>query len=153
VRAVLSDLSLEVLTSYGLISAIRDNIDRFSEMTGIVVALQDNLEDRLPAYIELLMYRLAQEGLANIRKHSGATQVDILFSLGSDRLTMIISDNGRGFDASKPLPRPRAGEKIGLHSMLQRIRDAQGDMTVVSAPGQGTTLTFWCPVPSDIAES
>jgi PAS domain S-box-containing protein len=148
VRAVLSDLSLDLLTSYGLGSALRDHIERFSEVTGIEVSLDFPIEERLPPYIELLMYRLAQESLANVRKHSGATHVDIYFALEDSKLTMTISDNGKGFDVSRSFERPRAGERIGLASMRQRIRDAHGDMTIDSSDGKGTTLTFWCPVPA-----
>ncbi|MEO8287361.1 MAG: PAS domain S-box protein [Chloroflexota bacterium] len=152
VRAILSDLSLELLNSYGLTPALREQIERFSQVTDITVQLHDEIDKRLPSQTELLMYRLAQEALANIRKHAGATHADISFCLEEHRITMIISDNGKGFDTSQPFRPQRAGENIGLPSMRQRIQDAQGGMTIYSSPGKGTTLTFWCPIPSSGAE-
>jgi signal transduction histidine kinase len=93
------------------------------------------------------MYRLAQEALANARKHSGATQVDLTLSLEGDNLVMSITDNGIGFNVEEAMQKERAGEKIGLQSMRQRIREARGEMTIQSGLDQGTTITFTCPLP------
>jgi PAS domain S-box-containing protein len=149
VRGILSVLSLEILNTYGLASALHDHVDRFSEVTGIQTIVKNRLSSRLPSYIELLMYRLAQESLANIRKHSGATQADITLSIEGDNLAMKISDNGKGFNVEEAIRKERAGEKIGLQSMHQRIREARGEMVIRSVPNRGTTITFTCPLPDD----
>ncbi len=111
VRALLSDLSLEVLTSYGLIPALRDHIDRYSEVTGILVSLQNPLEERLPPYIELLMYRLVQESLANARKHAGATRVGVSFLLADNYLTHDYLGQRQGVRCDQAVPEAACGRE------------------------------------------
>jgi two-component system sensor histidine kinase DegS len=147
VRAVLADLSLEILTAYGLSSALRNHIEHFSEVTGIKGKLRNSVKRRLPPPVELLMYRLAQEALSNVRKHAQAQHVDVSLKIIGEKLCMIVADDGRGFNVDAAMRERFAGEKVGLKSMQQRIRDAQGDLVIDSAPGQGTTLSFWCPLP------
>ncbi len=60
---------------------------------------------------------------------------------------MTISDNGVGFDVAAALCEHVDGRKLGLRSMRERIRAAGGDLVISSAPGEGTTLLFWCPSP------
>ena len=147
VRGILSVLSLEILNTYGLTSALHDHLDRFSEITGIEATVKNEVRTRLPAYIELLMYRLAQELLANIRKHSGASRAEIALSIEDNNLVMSITDNGKGFNLNEAMRKERAGEKIGLQSMHQRIREARGEMVIKSSANRGTSITFTCPIP------
>ncbi len=97
VRAVLADLSLELLTQYGLRIALRNHVERFSEVTGIQVDLNYVVRRKLGADVVLLMYRLAQEALANIRKHSRAEKALVYLRVSHGVLNMTITDNGRGF--------------------------------------------------------
>jgi signal transduction histidine kinase len=147
-RSVLSDLCLEILTFHGLVDALEEYINNFSKMTGISVEMRSSLEQRLPNHIELLIYRLAQEALANIRKHAEATKVSVELALEGERLFMTISDDGRGFDVDNAMLARQSGKHLGLQSMRQRIRDAQGSLSIESVPGAGTTLKFWCPIPA-----
>lgn len=154
VRAVLADLSMETLTSYGLSSALRDHAQRFAEVTGIAVEIESTLGGRLPNQIELLMYRLAQEALANVRKHADAHNVSIRLKIADERLLMAVADDGKGFELKEARAiRGGAGERLGLRSMQERVRHAQGGLAIKSAPGQGTTLEFWCPLPDGIIMS
>jgi two-component system sensor histidine kinase UhpB len=147
VRAVLADLSLELLTQYGLETALRNHMERFSEVTGIEVAISYVVRRKLGADVELLMYRLAQEALANIRKHSRAESAMIQLRVIQGDLHLIIRDNGRGFDPQAVLQKKYAGEKLGLRSMRERIELAGGKFDISSAPGEGTVLEFTCPLP------
>jgi two-component system, NarL family, sensor histidine kinase UhpB len=148
-RAVMADLSLDMLTHGGVASALRDHIGRFSDLTGISVTLHIGWDkgERLAPQIELLLYRLAQEALTNIRKHSYASQAEIRLRCVNDDVEMEIRDNGRGFNVEEALSRHRAGTGIGLRSMRQRITDAHGTLRIESSPGQGTSLLFRCPLP------
>jgi PAS domain S-box-containing protein len=146
-RAILADLSQEVLGTYGLIVALQSHFDRFSEVTGINVTLHHSIERRLPADTELLMYRLTQETLANIRKHAKAHSVTILVEISDDVLHMTINDDGVGFDVASMYQRYEDGKFMGLKSMYQRIRAAAGDLDISSLPGHGTSLEFQCPLP------
>lgn len=147
-RAVLANLSLDILTDAGLIPALHTHIERFSHVTGIAVKVQDDLGQRLPGSIELLFYRLAQEALSNVRKHAEAKTVRLSFKIEKDCLHMVVADDGKGFDVNAVLKRHHAGHKLGLRSMLQRIKDAEGDLTIDSVLGKGTVLWFQCPLPS-----
>jgi PAS domain S-box-containing protein len=146
VRAVLSDLSLELLGNYGLEAALTSHIERFSEITGTVVNLHYHAGKHLPPEVELLMYRLTQESLANVRKHAYAECVDISLKIEGDNLQMVIADDGRGFDVEAASHHHEDGEKLGLRSMRQRVQAIRGDLTITSAPGKGTTLEFRCPI-------
>src|SRR5207247_4322860 len=89
-----------------------------------------------------------QESLANVRKHAYAECVDISLELSGGHLRMTIADDGRGFDVDAALRHHQDGEKLGLRSMLQRVQAAHGDLTISSTPGEGATLQFRCPLPS-----
>jgi PAS domain S-box-containing protein len=146
-RALLSDLSLELLTSYGLESALRGYADRFSAGMGLQVDLDYRLPARLPGETELLLYRICQEALANAGKHAHATKVAVSLYAEDERAWAVISDDGTGFDPDLAVRRQQeAGHGLGLRSMLQRAREAQGKLEIESTQGKGTTLRFWCPL-------
>lgn len=147
VRAVLANLSLDILTNEGLVPALRAHIERFSHVTGIAVEMQDEVRQRLPDRIELLFYRLTQESLSNVRKHAEASNIRLSLKVEGDRLYMVVADDGKGFDVDAVLQGHDAGHKLGLRSMMQRIRDAQGDLTISPAETTGTILRFQCPLP------
>lgn len=147
-RSVLADLSVESLTSQGLGHALGAHVKRFSDITGIQVDLQAKVAERLPAQLELLIYRLAQEALANIRKHSQAQHVVMQVHTDSDYLWLTIYDDGQGFDPEKVYGSEKEGEKLGLLSMRECMAAVGGDMVVFSHPGEGTRLEFHCPLPA-----
>jgi signal transduction histidine kinase len=148
VRYVLADLGLELLTHYGLKAALSNHVERFSEVTGIEVVMRYTVRRRLSPDVTLLMYRLAQEALANIRKHSRATSAMLHMRMKQGNLLLMIEDNGRGFDPKAVLQMRYAGEKLGLRSMRERVELAGGTFSIKSAPGQGTLLEFSCPLSS-----
>lgn len=146
VRSVLADLSLELLNQSGLVPALKDHANRFAEITGIGVSVDDNLGERLPGHLELMVYRLAQEALSNVRKHANATHVEIKIEAQDGRLIMSIADNGRGFDTSGiEQSSSQPGERLGLGSMRERVQDARGEFILHSSPNAGTRLTFVVP--------
>jgi signal transduction histidine kinase len=146
-RSVLAGLSLEVLSKQGLAPALRDYIAWFSERTGINVHvdLDHAATGGLSPEVQLLMYRVAQEALSNVRKHSRADNVEVVLKIEGNDLLMSISDDGKGFAVDQALSELHAGQHLGLISMRERIRKAQGEMWVDSAPGKGTTIKFRCP--------
>jgi signal transduction histidine kinase len=148
IRAVLKDLSLDVLRTYGLSVAIQNYADWFAGTTDIRVEVRNSLNRRLTPDIELVLYRLMQEALANIRKHSEAKQVRILLSTATTRdgeeLELVISDNGKGFDIAAAEARHESGHGLGLKSMKERIEATGGAMLLYTERGEGTVLTFRC---------
>jgi signal transduction histidine kinase len=146
IRAVLADLSLEVLTARGLVVALNVLVERFTAVTGIEVTLTEDLECTLRPETELLLYRLGQEALANIRKHSHAQSATISIVTHEGEVLMTIHDDGRGFDPETALQQHDSGRGIGLRSMSERVELMGGKCNIDSAPGKGATLWFWCPI-------
>jgi signal transduction histidine kinase/DNA-binding NarL/FixJ family response regulator len=133
----------------GFFPALEAYIQRFSRYTGLPVVLslpEDKLDALLSTAVKLQALRIIQEALSNIHKHADAHSAQVIFSHQSDQITVVISDDGRGFDPSQ-LPE---GEHFGLEIMAGRARDIGGDLQIRSAPGQGTQLLLSLPV---IAES
>jgi len=145
-RSVLADLSPEVLSTYGLAMALQSHAERFSEITGMEVIVRNRITHRLPGETELLLYRLAQEALANARKHSQANRVIIEFERAGDEMTLTIRDNGTGFNIEQALNNHRDGNSLGLKSMRHRIEAAGGSMHITSAPSEGTAISFHYPL-------
>ena len=99
----------------------------------------------LSGEVETALYRIAQEAIANIRRHSGATQVTATLKYGQDSVRVSIADNGVGFDPNAPANGHGHGH-FGLTGAHQRAERAGGTFSVESAPGQGTTVTVELPV-------
>lgn len=152
VRGLMTALRPEVLDAYGLESALHAYTRTMHEATGINFNLQVDLPDHLPPYIEVAVYRLVQEALTNVRKHSGANNADILICHEKDPETLIgsVKDDGAGFNPKK-LVNQRGGNGIGLKSMKERSEGAGGYMELKSKPGQGTEVTFSIPIPEPSA--
>jgi PAS domain S-box-containing protein len=148
VRAVLADLSQDTLSTYGLVVAIQSQIGRFEEVTGIHVEFKNTLERRLLADIELLLYRLLQESLANVRKHSRADNVEVSLGELGTSILLRVRDNGIGFLVEDAFGRHEEGHGIGLRSMLERVEGINGSLVIKSSPGEGTTLEFSVPLPN-----
>jgi len=107
----------------------------------------------LPVASSAGLYRIVQEGLANIYKHAQASEVKVRLAFKPGEVQLEIKDNGRGFEAL-PLSSPRAGERqrgaggYGLGNMATRARELGGRLAVDSVPGQGTSLNLTLPIPS-----
>jgi signal transduction histidine kinase len=97
-----------------------------------------------PNTIRLVAYRIAQEAILNVRKHSRARNVSIRFETSEGGLLVTIQDDGVGFDPSKPDPIPLGNR--GLNSMRDRAEAAGGLTVVDSLPGHGTTVRLWLPM-------
>lgn len=132
----------------GLIPAIEDLVLRFKEETGIVVFLQNNWREfSFTPMQEVQVFRIIQEALTNIRKHSNAHNVRILLrALDEDHFGVLIEDDGLGMDRDPDMPSPRPGESIGITIMRERAVRLQGNLTIESEPGEGTRVELVCPL-------
>ncbi len=137
----------------GLISSIQESIEHFREEADIQVYLQNEwTSQELPANIELQVFRIVQECLANIRKHSHARSVRIILrasSTGGGHY-LLIEDDGIGFKENKV--KSVGGEHLGLSILRDRAGQINGDIAIDSEPGDGTrvTLQFNYPGPLQI---
>ncbi len=148
IRGLMADLRPEVLDSYGLRAGLEAHCRRLRESCPFEIHMLYHLRERPPTYIEVLVYRLVQEALNNVRKHANATRTTILIRADKVRSSLVVqvADDGKGFDPSV-LPNRRDGFGLGIKSMLERTQSAGGTMEIDSAHGMGTTVTFELPVP------
>ncbi len=123
------------LNMKGLSSALDEYVRAWSQRNGIVVDIDTGAGLRLPAKVEESFFRVAQEALANVARHSGAQRVEIRLSEGPTALVMQSSDDGCGFDTAT------VEHGVGLDSMAERSRSIHADLSIESQPGQGTTVT------------
>jgi signal transduction histidine kinase len=100
----------------------------------------------LPANVQVALYRLCQEGLNNIAKHAGASQVDIQLQYESGAVELCIRDDGRGFDPEQTLP-----GHYGLSMMRERATDVGAALSINSQPGRGTEIVIrWVEIPEQV---
>jgi signal transduction histidine kinase len=137
VRGLAVDLRPRSLDDFGLATAMERLAATFAERTGIRVDVDlDSAADRLPAEVELALYRIAQEALGNVARHAGAAHVRVALQRTPGGATLVVQDDGRGFD-----PGRAAGCGLGLAGLRQRAELLGGRLAVVSRPGDGTTVT------------
>jgi two-component system sensor histidine kinase DegS len=137
------DLRPSLLDDLGLIPAVRSLVKSLQDSDGIDAELKVlGGEKRFPPEVELLLFRIVQEALNNIRRHAKASEAQVVMDLDEDEIKVIITDNGQGFELQGRLDDlPRSG-KLGLAGMRERARLLGGTLEVKSTPGKGTTLTI-----------
>jgi signal transduction histidine kinase len=147
VREIAYDLRPYHLDRIGLTRTIEFIIEKVRGSTGMrCVSDLENIDHLLPPDGETSVYRVVQEALNNIVKHSGATEFSCTIRNEASRFTIELRDNGHGFDADRgPRFSPGTGG-MGLSGMTERVRLLHGTIVVTSAPGEGTTLTATIPV-------
>lgn len=134
-----------MMTTVSRPSLIEDYIEEFEERHDVAVAFTAPLEVRLPPSVELQLFRMTQEALANVRKHSGENCCEVTISYPSDReLELLVADNGRGFDPDR-LASP-APKSFGLTGMRERAEALGGTALFESERGKGTRVIIRIPV-------
>ena len=132
-----------ILDDLGLEAAIRAECERVSEREGFPVVFEAiDLPEKLPNDCALTFYRITQEALHNIAKHSGTEHAQVLLQGEDDRVTLEIEDAGRGFDPEEA----REASGLGLISMGERVRLLGGVLKVDSKPGEGARIRVEAPI-------
>ncbi len=146
-RRFSQNLRPSTLDDLGLLPTLEGLMARLSEEERIEADLEVIGEQRrLSPEAELVLFRIAQEALTNVRKHSQATRVVTKVEFGDGRVKLTVSDNGRGFKVpDRPSDLVETG-KLGLTGMLERAHLAGGTLTAHSNPGEGTTVVAEIPV-------
>jgi signal transduction histidine kinase len=127
------------LDDLGLRAALANYIQDWSARTGIRAELHTAglLDHRLTSEVETTLYRIGQEALTNIARHSQATNVDVILERRADGVFLIVEDDGVGFE---PVEGPAAGRGFGLLGMQERAALVGATLQIESAPGKGTTI-------------
>jgi signal transduction histidine kinase len=136
-----------LLDDLGLDAALNWLARTLGERTGIVIELLSNLDDRrLPAEAETLVYRISQEALTNIIRHSGAREAQIMLMRGEHALNLRVRDHGHGFDTARLAGTENGASNGGVRGMRDRAELFGGTLLISSAPGEGTTVQMTLPL-------
>jgi signal transduction histidine kinase len=143
-RGMMATLRPPVLDELGLGLALADHLDSFERRTGIMCFLDSDRETRLEPDIETVLYRVAQEALINVAKHSRAYHVWVYLRTDDDRADMQVRDDGIGFDPTAVNGMAGRGH-FGLAGMRERVEMAGGRYRLLSSPGGGTAIRVRLP--------
>jgi signal transduction histidine kinase len=142
----LRDLSHEmrptVLDNLGLVAALEFLAEKVVKRTGLVVSVEAETQERLPAPVETALYRIVQEALNNTAKHAQAHTVIIALACTPSVASCSIRDDGHGFT----VPGESASPGLGLMGIRERLNALGGSLRVVTKPGNGTTLFVEIPL-------
>jgi len=131
-----------ILDDFGLEAALRWLAEGFSTRTGIAVDVESHYSGRLPDETETHLFRIAQEALTNVARHSGAKRVRMKLETRGEEICLSIEDDGRGL----PGAAPANGRGMGMIGMRARARSAGGDLNVRSRPGEGVLIEVRAPI-------
>lgn len=141
-RKLISELRLAILDHLGLVAAIEHQIEEFRKRTGIEVI--ENLDEdlNLNKEISISLFRIFQELLTNVSRHSSANKVEVNLKKDGGNLFMEIKDDGKGFDVSEIGKR----NSFGLIGIRERVKIMGGTFEILSQQGSGTTVTIKIPL-------
>lgn len=148
IRTIIYDLKPSSLEN-GLISAVENHIEVFSQNTGLNIDFKHRGKDSLVEYyLTSTIYRMLQEALTNVNKHAQAQNVSIRLAITEESILLSISDDGKGFDPEELKTRKsdRLKGGLGLEGIRERAELVRGVMEIDSAPGKGTVLTLNIPL-------
>ncbi len=136
-RNLSTQLHPTMLEKLGLLPSLMGSFNDFTQRTGIAIDFkQHGLDNRtLAPQVSLAAYRIVQEALTNIARHSGIKEAKVRLTSSGGRLNIEIQDNGKGFD-----PAQIRLDSSGIRGMIERTRALQGTFEVKSIPGQGTAI-------------
>lgn len=151
VRRIVGALTPASLADDSLVAALGRLLDRLAEEAGVATELE--VDDRLPALptaVEVALLRAAQSGLANVRQHAAAGRVTLRLNTDQDQIVLDIVDDGVGFEPTGAEQTPGAAWRggYGLPALRARLRELGGELTVESAPRQGTAFSARVPLTS-----
>ncbi len=147
IHRMIFDLRPAVLDDLGLSAAVKWYAEERLKPLGINVHFEgDMFEVRLPTQIETALFRVAQEAITNIAKHSEAENVIIDLELGDSLITLEIEDDGKGFDMGSVSDTKESSRGLGLLGMKERVLLLEGTLEVQSQPGSGTRVVVTVPL-------
>lgn len=146
VRDYMFDLRPMMLDDLGVVPTLRRYVDNFNEKSSVPAMLTiTGAERRFTPYKEVVVFRVIQELLANVRAHSHATRTQILMDIGDDSIQATVEDNGSGFNVAEVL-NPAQPKGIGLTTLRERVVMLGGDLRIDSTVGRGTKVALVMPL-------
>ena len=136
-RSLIFELRPPALAADGLAATVRKHLEVVGRAHGLAVEVAVTGDGRLAEQTERELFRIFQEAVANAVRHAGASSLTVALDVGGERISMRVTDDGKGFD---PAARAIRSRRLGLTSMRERAHSLGGTLTVDSAPGRGTTV-------------
>lgn len=142
------NLRPQALEQFPLPEALKQEVDRFAQVSGLRTKFEVvGARRSVPAEVEAALLRICQEALANVRKHAEATEVGVRLVFNEGMVELLVSDNGKGFEAKVPSEdEVRKRGTFGLISMRERARSIGGHFEVLSESGKGTIVKVTVPL-------
>jgi two-component system, NarL family, sensor histidine kinase DegS len=143
VRRIIYDLRPMALDDLGLVPTLTKYLSTIEEYhKGTTIRFVNvGQEKRLPSKYEVALFRLIQESVQNALKHSGAAEILVKLEINKDKVTVIIRDNGKGFDTKK-----KKSGSFGIMGMKERVEILEGEMSIDSKVGSGTVILVQVPL-------
>jgi two-component system NarL family sensor kinase len=141
VRSISHQMMPNILLKSGLSAAVRDFLDKIDARRLEVHLETFGLTEKLDNNTEIVLYRIIQEAVNNVIKHSGASKLYIQLNRDNEGITATIEDNGTGFDVNDK----NKFNGIGLKNIAGRVEFLKGSVEFDSAPGRGTVVSVWIP--------
>ncbi len=148
IHRVQINLRPSILDDLGILATISWLCREFQSMYANIEIEKriDILEDEVPDPLKMIIYRILQEALNNVAKHSGANSLSLSLQRLDGKLELAVQDNGRGFDLQEALSQMASGRGLGLVSMRERAEQSGGYFSIESGTGKGTTIRVAWPV-------
>jgi signal transduction histidine kinase len=146
IHALAYQLHPSVLDELGLAEALRTACERVSRQSRVDLSVElDPMPVSLPKDAALCLFRVAQEALSNVIRHSGARAAAVALRQMEGGVLLAVRDDGVGFDPASPGTRM----SLGLAGMRERVRLVNGTLDIESTPGRGTEIIAWVPVEAE----
>ncbi len=129
-----------------LVSRVKACVEGFAARSGIepTLVIEGDIGSESPS-LQIAVFRIVQEALSNVVRHSGAKHVDIRLEMSDEGVVCEVTDDGHGFTMSEAMSSHRNREPYGLHSMRERARMLDGKCLIDSTPGSGTRVRVEIP--------
>ncbi|MCG0278122.1 MAG: sensor histidine kinase, partial [Thermanaeromonas sp.] len=148
IRKIIFDLRPMVLDDLGLVPALKRYFSAYAEQYGLEVDfLCFGQQRRLDSAVEIALFRIIQEAVNNIKKHAKVKSAVVKMEMLPDKVTVVIRDEGQGFDLEAVQNRKEGGG-FGLLGMKERVQLLKGQLKIITAPGRGTTVSVTIPLQS-----
>ncbi len=129
-----------ILDDLGLMAAIKWLAEETQKLSGIEIQVNADIIPPLPPETQLVLFRIVQEALNNVHRHSGASEASVTVECRGDEIRVTISDNGKGFKPPRQLSEFASQGKLGLTGMVERVQLIGGELKVTSQEGKGTII-------------
>ena len=139
IREIANNISPHILKNFGLTAAVRSFIKQVNDSKQIKIELQADFSGRLAENIEITLYRITQELVNNVIKHSKASEVNIQLFKANNDVILIVEDNGKGFSG-------KSIDGIGLLNISSRVDTVKGEINFEPSPQSGTLVTVKIPL-------